>query len=221
MAEVGAVPEFKVLSPTMRVDLLISDWRGELDPALNQEQKETALYGKAWEAYQEGDFGFGLWLWHEADRLTNAFNGSVREVTRVVGPGRYFGFSQRRAVAEKVPLERVYRPRKGDMSTPRPDAYVLPQYQLLCVYLVKAHAGDTRSKALLEIALGESEDRRRADKFFSHFETFRKLLERPAAASAPAAAAAAPPASAAPEPTAATPPAPGGPKAKAKRTQRS
>lgn len=187
MAEVGAVPEFKALSPTMRVDLLVSDWRGELAPELSQEAKETALYARVWEAYQEGDFGFGLWLWHETDRLTNAFNGSVREVTRVVGPGHYFGFSHRRAVAERVPLERVYRPRKGDMSTPRPDAYVLPQYQLLCVYLVKARAGDTRSKALLEIALGESEDRRRADKFFSYFETFRKLLERSQRAKAPGA----------------------------------
>jgi hypothetical protein len=180
MGEPGDVPTFKVFSPTMRVDVLVSDWRNELDPALPQEAKEAALYGRAWEAYQEGDYGFGLWLWHESDRLQNAFNGSVREVTRVVGPGRYFGFSHRRSVAERVPLEKVYRPRKGDMSTPRTDAYILPQYQLLCVYLVKARDGDPKSKALLEISLGEFEERRRADRFLPYFETFRRLLERPA-----------------------------------------
>jgi len=199
MAEPEGVPTFKTFSPTMRVDVLVSDWRSELDPALPHEAKEAALYGRAWEAYQEGDYGFGLWLWHESDRLQNAFNGSVRDVTRVVGPGRYFGFSHRRAVAERVPLEKVYRPRKGDMSTPRTDAYVLPQYQLLCVYLVKARDGDPKTKALLEISLGELEERRRADRFIPHFETFRRLFERPAA---PAAAAVGP----APAPPSATPP---------------
>lgn len=186
MAEPSGVPAFKSFSATMRVDVLISDWRSELAPELSTEQKETGLYGRAWEAYLEGDYGFGLWLWHECDRLQNAFQGSVREVTRVVGPGRYFGFSHRRAVAERVPLERVYRPRKGDMSTPRTDAFVLPHYILLCVYLVKAQDGDPKSKALLEISMGELEERRRADRFVTHFETFRRLLERPAAPPAPA-----------------------------------
>jgi hypothetical protein len=186
VAEPSGVPAFKSFSATMRVDVLISDWRSELAPELSTEQKETGLYGRAWEAYLEGDYGFGLWLWHECDRLQNAFQGSVREVTRVVGPGRYFGFSHRRAVAERVPLERVYRPRKGDMSTPRTDAFVLPHYILLCVYLVKAQDGDPKSKALLEISMGELEERRRADRFVTHFETFRRLLERPAAPPAPA-----------------------------------
>jgi hypothetical protein len=205
MSEPGEVPTFKKFSPTMRVDVLVSDWRNALDPALPQEAKETALYGQVWEAYQEGDYGFGLWLWHESDRLQNAFNGSVREVTRVVGPGRFFGFSHRKAVAERVPLEKVYRPRKGDMSTPRTDAYILPQYQLLCVYLVKARDGDPRSKALLEISLGELDERRRADRFIPHFETFRRLFERPAspaAGAAPPTPAAAPPA---PEPAPSAP----------------
>ncbi|HEV8049480.1 MAG TPA: hypothetical protein VGP88_02685 [Thermoplasmata archaeon] len=205
MAEPEGVPTFKTFSPTMRVDVLVSDWRSELDPALPQEAKEAALYGRAWEAYQEGDYGFGLWLWHEADRLQNAFNGSVREVTRVVGPGRYFGFSHRRAVAERVPLEKVYRPRKGDMSTPRTDAYVLPQYQLLCVYLVKARDGDPRTKALLEISLGELEERRRADRFIPHFETFRRLFERPAAPPPGSVPTAVPPAPPVPETAPATP----------------
>ncbi|MCI4322346.1 MAG: hypothetical protein L3K05_08595 [Thermoplasmata archaeon] len=215
MAEVGAVPTFRTFSSTMRVDVLVSDWRSELDPELGREQKETALYGRVWEAYQEGDYGFGLWLWHETDRLQNAFEGSVREVTRVVGPGHYFGFSHRRAVAERVPLDKVYRPRKGDMSTPRTDAYVLPQYQLLCVYLVKALDGDPRSKALLEISLGEVEERRRADKFFPHFETFRRLLERPVAAASPPAPAS-PVASPAPPPT---PPEPAEKKPRARRAK--
>jgi hypothetical protein len=126
-------------------------------------------------------------------------------VTRVVGPGRFFGFSHRRAVAERVPLEKVYRPRKGDMSTPRTDAYILPQYQLLCVYLVKARDGDPRSKALLEISLGELDERRRADRFLPHFETFRRLLERPAA---PPAGAAGPTPVAAPPVPGPAPPAP-------------
>ena len=198
------MPPFKSFSPTMRVDVLVSDWRSELDPELGHEEKETALFGRAWEAYQEGDYGFGLWLWHETDRLTNAFNGSVREVTRVVGPGRYFGFSHRKAVAEKVPLDKVHRPRKGEMSTPRTDAYVLPHYQLLCVYLVRARDGDPRSKALLEISLGELEERRRADKFVPYFETFRRLLERPATAAAPSAAPASEPPVAAPATTGTT-----------------
>jgi pyruvate/2-oxoglutarate dehydrogenase complex dihydrolipoamide acyltransferase (E2) component len=201
MPEPSGVPAFKTLSPTMRVDVLVSDWRSELDPALSQEQKETELYGKVWEAYQEGDFGFGLWLWHESDRLQNAFNGSVREVTRVVGPGRFFGFSHRKAVAEKVPLDKVYRPRKGDMSTPRTDAIVLPHYQLLCVYLINARGGDARSKALLEISLGEMDEKRRADRFLPHFETFRRLLERPAAPAGETPPAATPPTPPAPEPT--------------------
>ncbi|HYA11182.1 MAG TPA: hypothetical protein VEH10_05900, partial [Thermoplasmata archaeon] len=50
--------------------------------------------------------------------------------------------------------------------------------------------GDPKAKALLEIALGELEDRRRADPFLRHFETFRDLWQRTsiAAASPPASA---------------------------------
>ena len=184
-------------SPSMRVDVLVSDWKAAEDPEVPQEQREHDLYGKAWEAYLDGDYGFGLWCWHEVDRLTNNLNGNIREVTRILGPGRYFGFSHRRAVAEKVPIERIYRPRKGDMSTPRTDAFVLAHYQVLCVYLAHATAGDAKAKALLEIALGELEDRRRADPFLRHFETFRDLMQRSAAAAgatpAPGPAAPSPP----------------------------
>ena len=182
----------------MRVDVLVSDWKAALSPELPEEERERDLYGRAWEAYREGDYGFGLWCWHECDRLTNNLNGNIREVTRVLGPGRYFGFSQRKAVALAVPIERIYRPRKGDMSTPRTDAFVLPHYQVLCVYLAHAEAGDARAKALLAIALGELEDRRRADPFLRHFETFRDLYARTARSSP--AAAAAPPAPAAEAP---------------------
>jgi len=178
----------KEFSPSMRTDLMVADWRAALPPELSVEEKERQLYGAAWEAYIEGDYGFGLWLWHECDRLTNNLNGNVREVTRILGPGRYFGFSHRRAVASAVPIERIYRARKGDMSTPRTDAYVLPHYQVLCVYLVKADAGDTKAKALLEISLGELEDLRRNDAFLKHFETFRDLVNRTKAAGAAPAA---------------------------------
>jgi hypothetical protein len=178
------VPAKKEFSPSMRVDLIISDWKASVNPELSEEERERALYGQAWDAYQEGDYGFGLWLWHECDRLTNNLNGNIREVTRILGPGRYFGFSHRRAVAEAVPVERIYRPRKGDMSTPRTDAFVLPHYQVLCVYLVQAASGDPRAKATLEIALGELEDQRRADPFLRHFETFRDLLERTSSSTA-------------------------------------
>ncbi|MCI4335842.1 MAG: hypothetical protein L3K17_01400 [Thermoplasmata archaeon] len=178
MPDASEVPTFRELSPSMKVDALLSDWKAALPVELSPEEREQRLYGQAWEAYLEGDFGFGLWCWHECDRLTNAMNGSVREVTRVLGAGRYLGFSHRRAIAEKVPLERVYRPRKGDMSTPRPEAVVLPNYQLMCVYLVKAAAGDRKAQAQFEIALGELEERRRADPYLRHFETFRSLLER-------------------------------------------
>ena len=180
----------------MRVDLLVSDWKAALLPELPQEERERELYRQAWAAYLDGDFGFGLWCWHECDRLTNNLNGNVREVTRILGPGRYFGFSHRRAVAAEVPIERMYRPRKGDMSTPRTDAFVLPHYQVLCVYLVQAAAGNGKAKALLEIALGELEDRRRADPFLRHFETFRELLNRTSGAPTP------PPTSDAPVPPA-------------------
>ncbi|MGA7923694.1 MAG: hypothetical protein WCA77_06940 [Thermoplasmata archaeon] len=184
MVDPPVVPPLRVISPTMRVDVMISDWRSELLPELSSEEKEKRLYESAWNAYLEGDYGFGLWCWYETDRLTNAFNGSVRELTRVLGPGHFLGFSHRRALAEAVPLDKVYRPRKGDMSRPRPDAFVLPQYQLLCVYLVRARAGDPRARAQLEIALGEAADRRRADPFYRHFETFQRLVERvPAPAS--------------------------------------
>jgi hypothetical protein len=142
-------------SPSMRVDVLISDWRAAIPPELSQEERERRLYTSAWDAYMDGDFGFGLWCWHECDRLVNNLGGNLREVTRILGPGHYFGFSHRRALAEAVPIERLYRPRKGDMSTPRPDAYVLPHYQVLCVYLVRAEGGDPKAKAQLEIALGE------------------------------------------------------------------
>ena len=190
----------------MRVDLLISDWKAAIDPELPQEERERRLYGQAWDAYQEGDYGFGLWCWHECDRLTNNLNGNIREVTRILGPGHYFGFSHRRVVAEAVPVDRIYRPRKGDMSTPRPDAFVLPHYQVLCVYLIRAASGDPKAKATLEIALGELEDQRRADPFLKHFETFRDLLARTTAS--PAAAGPAP-AAASPAPTAgASPPRP-------------
>jgi hypothetical protein len=96
----------------------------------------------------------------------------------VLGQGHYLGFSHRRALAEKVPIDRVYRPRKGDMSTPRTDALVLPGYQLLCVYLVHAATGDRKAQAQFDIGLGELEERRRADPYLKHFETFRSLLER-------------------------------------------
>jgi hypothetical protein len=180
----------------MRVDVLVSDWKAGLLPEASAEEKERELYGKAWEQYLEGDHGFGLWCWHECDRLTNNLNGNIREVTRILGPGRYFGFSHRKTLALEVPIEKIYRPRKGDMSTPRPDAFVLPHYQVLCVYLAQASAGDVKAKALLEIALGELEDRRRADPFLRHFETFRDLLARTSAA---------PPAPAIPKPDAAAP----------------
>jgi hypothetical protein len=172
----------KEFSPSMRTDLMVADWRAALPDELSVEEKERRLYGAVWDAYMEGDYGFGLWLWHECDRLTNNLNGNVREVTRILGPGHYFGFSHRRAIAGAVPIERIYRPRKGDMSTPRTDAFVLPHYQVLCVYLVKAEAGDTKAKALLEISLGELEDLRRNDAFLKHFETFRDLVHRTKAA---------------------------------------
>jgi len=172
------VPPLKEFSASMRTDAIVSDWRAGLDPAHSEEENERELYGRAWEAYRDGDYGFGLWCWHECDRLTNNLGGNVREVTRILGPGRYFGFSHRKAVASAVPVDRIYRPRKGDMSTPRPDAFVLPHYQVLCVYLVKAATGDPKAKAQLEIALLELEERRRADPFLRHFETFRDLLAR-------------------------------------------
>jgi hypothetical protein len=178
MSGVPAVPPFKTFSSTMRVDALIGDWKAQPAPERTTEQKEADLFRLAWEAYLEGDYGFGLWCWHETDRLTSSFRGSVREVTRVLGPGRFFGFSHRRAVAEQVPLDRVYRPRKGDMSTPRPDAIVLPAYQLLCVYLVRAEAGDPKAKAQYAIALLDQEERRRTDPYEKFFESFRDLLAR-------------------------------------------
>jgi hypothetical protein len=195
MSAPAGVPALKEFSPSMRVDVLVADWRAGLDPAISGEEKERQLYGLAWEAYLEGDYGFGLWCWHECDRLTNNLNGNVREVTRILGPGRYFGFSHRRAVAAEVPVDRIYRPRKGDMSTPRTDAFVLPHYQVLCVYLVRALTGDPKSKAQLEIALLELEERRRTDPFLRHFETFRELLNRTSSATT---AAPAPPATASP-----------------------
>ncbi len=165
----------------MRVDIHISDWKAALSPEASPEEKERELYGRAWAAYLEGDHGFGLWCWHECDRLTNNLSGNIRQVTRILGPGRYLGFSHRKVLALEIPIERIYRPRKGDMSTPRTDAFVLPHYQVLCVYLAQATQGDAKAKALLEIALGELEDRRRADPFLRHFETFRDLLQRTSA----------------------------------------
>ncbi|HYA54235.1 MAG TPA: hypothetical protein VEG42_01365, partial [Thermoplasmata archaeon] len=75
---------------------------------------------------------------------------------------------------------------------PRTDAFVLPHYQVLCVYLLRASTGDPKAKATLEIALGELEDQRRADPFLRHFETFRDLLAR-TSASPPAMAPPVPP----------------------------
>jgi hypothetical protein len=178
MSAVTPVPTFKTFSPTMRVDAFLGDWRANLPVELNAEEREAQLYGEAWKEYLTGDYGFGLWCWHETDRLTNSFNGSVKEVTRVLGAGRFFGFSQRKAVAERIPLELIHRPRKGEMSTPRPEAIVLANYQLLCTYLVHAKLGDSKAKALYEIALLDLEDRRRADPYLKFFETFRDLLER-------------------------------------------
>jgi hypothetical protein len=187
VSEPAGVPPYREFAPTMKIDVHIGDWRSELEPELSSEQKERALYEKAWEAYLEGDFGFGLWCWFECDRLTNAFNGSVREVSRVLGEGRYLGFSHRRAIAEKVPIDKVWRPRKGDMSTPRTDATMIATYQLLCVYAIRARAGDPKAKAELAIALLEHEERRRADPFFRHFETFQRLLDRAGASPGPTA----------------------------------
>ena len=178
MSAVTPVPAFKTFSPTMRVDALLGDWRAELPAELGPEEREARLYAQAWTEYLAGDYGFGLWCWHETDRLTNSFNGSVKEVTRVLGPGHFFGFSHRKAVAERIPLERIHRPRKGEMSTPRPEAIVLATYQLLCTYLVQAKLGDPKAKAQFEIALLDLEDRRRTDPYLKFFETFRDLLGR-------------------------------------------
>ena len=188
----------------MRVDLLLSDWRATLASDAPEEVRERELYGRAWDAYQEGDHGFGLWCWLECDRLTNNLKGNVREVTRILGDGRYLGFSHRRVLALDVPIERIYRPRKGDMSTPRPDAFVLPHYQVLCVYFAQAASGDPKAKALLEIALGELEDRRRADPYLRHFETFRELWQRTGGSSPPSTGS---PPSGTPEPRPRHPPA--------------
>ena len=175
------VPEYKRFSPSMRVDALVGDWKAALPLELAPEQQEAQLYEQAWQTYLEGDYGFGLWCWREIDRLTNSLGGSVKEVTQVLGPGHYFGFSHRKAVAEKVPLDQIYRPRKGDMSTPRPEAIVLANYQLLCIYLVRALEGDSKAKALYDIALLDLEDRRRTDPYLKFYETFRDLLKRAAA----------------------------------------
>ena len=172
------VPAFRIFSPTKRVDVLLSDWKSEFAPERSPQEHEHDLYGRALEEYREGDYAFGLWCWFECDRLTNAFGGKVAEVSQVVGEGRYLGFSHRRAIAEQVPLDRVYQPRKGDMSTPRPEAIVLAPYQRLCVYAVRAAGGDVKAKAQLEIAQSELGERRRADPYLRHFETFMKLLER-------------------------------------------
>ncbi|MCI4349023.1 MAG: hypothetical protein L3J93_02230 [Thermoplasmata archaeon] len=172
------VPEFRGFSPTKRVDIFVADWKVELAPDNPPEAVERMVYERALHEYQEGDYAFGVWCWFECDRLTNAFRGRIAEVSRVLGEGHYLGFSHRRAIAEKVPLDRVYRPRKGDMSTPRPEAVVLASYQLLCVYAERAEGGDPKAKAQLEIALGELEERRRTDPFTPHFETFRRLMER-------------------------------------------
>lgn len=178
MSAVASVPAFKTFSSTMRVDAFLGDWRASLPVELSAEEREAQLYGEAWKEYLDGDYGFGLWCWHETDRLTNSFAGGVREVTRVLGPGRFFGFSHRRAVAEKLPLDRIHRPRKGEMSTPRPEAIVLANYQLLCTYLIHAKMGDPKAKAQYEIALLDLEDRRRTDSYLKFFETFRDILDR-------------------------------------------
>ncbi len=188
-------PLFREISPTMRVDVHIDDWRSEIPPEAPAEERERRLYDRAWAAYQEGDYGFGLWCWKECDRLTVALGGRLAEVNRVLGPGRYFGFSHRRAVAERVPLDRVYRPRRGDMSTPRTDAFILPHYQVLCVLLVQAAGGDPKLGAQLSIALGELEEQRRADPMLRQFESFRELLAR----TAPSSSDPAPPKAPAPE----------------------
>ena len=179
VSAVVPVPQFQSFSPNMRVDALLSDWKAALSPEKSAEEKERLLYDQAWAEYIAGDYGFGLWCWHECDRLNNA-TGSLKEVTRILGHGHYLGYSHRRAIAERVPVERIYRPRKGDMSTPRPEAIVVAFYQLLCVYAVRAAQGDKAANAQLSIALGELEDRRRADPFIRYFETFRDLLARDA-----------------------------------------
>jgi len=52
----------KEFSPSMRTDLMVADWRAALPPELSVEEKERQLYGAVWDAYIEGDYGFGLWL---------------------------------------------------------------------------------------------------------------------------------------------------------------
>jgi hypothetical protein len=178
MSAAVPVPAFKTFSSTMRVDALLGDWRAALPVEISPQEKEARLYSEAWNEYLAGDYGFGLWCWHETDRLTSSLGG-VKEVTRVLGPGRFFGFSHRKAVVERLPLDRIHRPRKGEMSTPRPEAIVLANYQLLCTYLVHARKGDPKAKAQYEIALLDLEDRRRTDPYLKFFETFRTLLERP------------------------------------------
>lgn len=190
---VPSAPSFVQFTSSDRIEVTISDWRLELTPGLPVEEKERQIYGKAWEAYLAGDFGFGLWCWRECDRLLNGLNGNLRELGRVLGPGHYFGFSHRRAVALAVPLDRIDRTRKHDNLRPPPDAIVLAHYQLLCVYAARAKGGDPIAKAEYTIAVSDLENRRRADPYLRYFESFRNLLERPEApptgASTPASAA--------------------------------
>ncbi|HKS59610.1 MAG TPA: hypothetical protein VJS68_02400, partial [Thermoplasmata archaeon] len=100
MGSVLAVPTLRLFSPSMRVDALVSDWKASL-PETSPEGKEQWLYDQALQEYLSGDFGFGLWCWFECDRLTNA-TGSIREVTRILGPGKYLGFSHRKEIASRV-----------------------------------------------------------------------------------------------------------------------
>ncbi len=86
MSAVTPVPPFKSFSPSMRVDAFLGDWRANLPVELTAEEREAQLYGEAWKEYLTGDYGFGLWCWHETDRLTNSFGGSVKEVTRCSDP---------------------------------------------------------------------------------------------------------------------------------------
>ena len=102
MSAAVPVPGFKTFSPSMRVDALLGDWRASFPAELTIEEREARLYGEAWGEYLAGDYGFGLWCWHETDRLTNSLGGSVKEVTRVLGPGRFFSKSSTR----NAPTER-------------------------------------------------------------------------------------------------------------------
>ena len=178
-------------SPTMRVDVLVSDWRAS-SPPISRRNAGARSVRQGVGSLPGGRLRVrSVVLARGRPPHEQPWVGTSGRSTRILGPGKYFGFSHRKwsppgpdrtdlptpqGGHEHAPYRRVRPPAlSGADRLPRPSER-------------RGREGEGVARDLPRRA----RDRRRADPFLRHFETFRTILERATAPPGPAAAPARP-----------------------------